>query len=287
MIVVDSSSDKTRDVISSRFPAVQLITLSKRTLPGSARNLGMDSAKGEIITFLDSDCVVEPDWLERRLDLHLQGHRIVGGSVKNGTPKNLVGTAGYVCEFREFRAVGKPRFVDHVPTCNVSYDRDLLASSGGFPDDYYPQEDLLFHWRLTKENGRIYFDPDLYVIHLNRTKWKSLLKHQMLIGQVTQRVLQITDLPGSAFIRLGIFGVMFVPLLVLVKFWRTKKAFPPGNPETRMIGQKLWLMVALGLVAWGMGFAREMASKILSSEKIQDRSSIKDDSTSFGESESH
>ena len=287
MIVVDSSSDETRDVVSSRFPAVQLITLSKRTLPGSARNLGIDSAKGEIIAFLDSDCVVEPDWLERRLEIHHQGHRMVGGSVKNGTPGNLVGTAGYVCEFREFQAVGKPRSVDHVPTCNVSYDQDLLASSGGFPDDYYPQEDLLFHWRLTKEFGHIYFDPELYALHINRTERKSFLKHQMLIGQVTQRVLQITDLPGSAFNRLGVLGVMFVPLLVFVKFWRTKKAFPPGNPETGMIGLKLWLMVALGLTAWGIGFARELALKIPGSESIQDRNSINNDSVSFAERESN
>jgi hypothetical protein len=174
-----------------------------------------------------------------------------------------------------------------VPTCNVSYDKDLLASSGGFPDDYYPQEDLLFHWRLTKEYGHIYFDPELYALHINRTERKSFLKHQMLIGQVTQRVLQITDLPGSAFNRLGVLGVMFVPLLVFVKFWRTKKAFPPGNPETGMIGLKLWLMVALGLTAWGIGFARELALKIPGSESIQDRNSINNDSVSFAERESN
>ncbi len=287
VIVVDSSSDETPEVILQRFPTVRLIALSKRTLPGTARNIGVDTAKGEIIAFLDSDCVAEPDWLERRLDLHHQGYRIVGGSVKNGTPGNLIGTAGYVCEFREFQAVGKPRFVDHVPTCNISYDQDLLASSGGFPDEYYPQEDLLFHRLLMKENDRIYFDPELCVFHLNRTEWKSFLKHQMLIGQVTRRVLQIIDLPGSAFNRLGILGVIFVPLLTFVKFWRTKKAFPPGNPDTRMMGLKLWLMVALGLGVWGMGFAREMASKIPGSETIQDRSSINNDSASFAESESH
>ena len=56
VIVVDFSNDGTDDIIRQRFPTIKLIHCPKKTLPGSARNIGFKAVKSEYIEFTDTDC---------------------------------------------------------------------------------------------------------------------------------------------------------------------------------------------------------------------------------------
>ena len=67
IIVVDSSSDETPRIIAEEFPSVHLIHKDEQTDPGTARNLGVVQAKGEIIACIDADCIAPPDWLSRMM----------------------------------------------------------------------------------------------------------------------------------------------------------------------------------------------------------------------------
>jgi glycosyltransferase involved in cell wall biosynthesis len=123
IIVVDSSSDETPTIIAQEFPKVHLIHQDQETDPGTARNLGIVGAKGEIIACIDADCIAPPTWLNRMVAAQQAGHQVVGGTVENGNPDSLIAWAGYLGEFREWLPVGQARLVDHVPTCNISYHR--------------------------------------------------------------------------------------------------------------------------------------------------------------------
>ena len=114
--LVDSSDDKTPEIVSSDYPNVKLIHLEKRTDPGTARNIGTGEAKGDLIAFVDSDCVPAHDWLERIVCAHDSKYAIIGGVVKNGNDGNdRVGCAGYISEFREFLPEQPKREVRHIP----------------------------------------------------------------------------------------------------------------------------------------------------------------------------
>src|SRR5207237_10463312 len=65
IIVVDSSEDETPAIVRREFPQVQLIHLAERAGPETARNRGAEQARGEILAFIDSDCMAQPDWLRR------------------------------------------------------------------------------------------------------------------------------------------------------------------------------------------------------------------------------
>jgi len=63
VVVVDGGScDKTLEIIME-FP-VKVLTTKKKGA-AAARNLGIKNAKGKIICFTDSDCVVPKNWLSK------------------------------------------------------------------------------------------------------------------------------------------------------------------------------------------------------------------------------
>ena len=62
IVVEDSSTDRTRDIARSYAPDVRLIQTEPRGL-GSARNVAVDAAAGELVAFLDSDDLWEPEKL--------------------------------------------------------------------------------------------------------------------------------------------------------------------------------------------------------------------------------
>ncbi|MCP4592641.1 MAG: glycosyltransferase, partial [bacterium] len=192
IIVVDSSPDETPHIITAEFPTVRLIHLDRQTDPGTARNLGLLQAAGEIIACIDADCIAPPDWLGCMVAAQREGHQVVGGTIENGNPESIIAWAGYLGEFREWLPVGQARLVNHVPTCNISYRRSIFVRFGGFPTKFYPQEDLLFHWRLSQSGVPVWFDPDIRVRHVHRSTWRAYNRHLRRIGRITARVLKLT-----------------------------------------------------------------------------------------------
>jgi len=255
VIVVDSSNDATPQLIRDHFPNVKLIALGHKTDPGTARNIGVAQAQGEILAFIDSDCIASSDWLRRLMAHHLTGHDVIGGGVENGNPSSLVGWAGYISEFREFLPVGDVRFTQHIPTCNISYKRFVFKEYGGFKGEYYPQEDLLYNWCLQQHGVAILFDPEIRVAHVHRSHMNKYLRHQLQIGHVTARVLKKTDLPGSWILRWPWLATLGLLVLPLVKFWRTLIVFFRWDWKVLLRRCCALPLFFLGLLAWAVGFA--------------------------------
>jgi GT2 family glycosyltransferase len=255
VIVVDSSSDGTSAIISKEFPQVHLIRRNEQTDPGTARNLGISRARGEIIAYIDADCTASPGWLSRMVSAHRAGHLVVGGAVENGNPESLVAWAGYLGEFREFLPVGKARLVSHVATCNISYERSIFIQYGVFPTSFYPQEDLLYHWRLAQQGVSIWFDPDIRVAHTHRAKWAPYVRHQRRIGRITAQVLKLTNGEGAFLARSPMLATLVMPILPVVKFLRTVAHFLSQRPEVLRCHSSALIVLLGGLYAWGIGFA--------------------------------
>ena len=97
VIVVDSSKDETPEIIKNEFQSVRLIWREEKTLPGPARNIGIQSASSDLIMFMDSDCIAKQDTLARVLNRHKEGsYAGVGGSVLNGFPLSPIGSSHLV-----------------------------------------------------------------------------------------------------------------------------------------------------------------------------------------------
>jgi glycosyltransferase involved in cell wall biosynthesis len=264
VIVVDSSCDQTPRLIRNSFPRVKLVHMDHRVDSGTARDIGVRNAQGKLIAFIDSDCTVRPDYLRRVAKNHSSGKYVaVGGPVINGNPQSLISWASYMIEFSEFLPKGSERkAVSHLPTCNLCYKREIFDIYGGFPGNVVMMQcDLLFNWRICKNEKKILFDPAIPVAHHHRTTLISYLRHQYAIGTGTVQVLRRTRLQGSTLVKYPVMVTFMLPVLPLIKFTRTAARCIRWDYSSFLKRPLVVPLLLLGLLWWLAGFAREVYNK--------------------------
>ncbi len=187
VIVADSSTDGTDEMIRTRYPEFRLLHFHERKFPGDARNLAIAHARGDIFAFVDMDCIPRPDWVEQIARAHASGRPSIGGVVENGTPESIVGCAAYLIEFTQWMPQDAPKDMEEIPTCNLSIRRDAFERLGPFLEGTYCS-DSAFHWRLAKEGGSARLEPSIQVAHLNITDAGHFLSHEFFHGRSYARV---------------------------------------------------------------------------------------------------
>ena len=134
IIVVDNGSRQLPQAIVARFPGVQLAQ-EPTSGPGPARNCGVALSRGEILAFIDTDCVAAADWLAaiaRRFDSDPRA-MILGGDVQilHVDPARPTFNEAYEAEFsfRNQHYIAKQSFA---VTANLAMRRAVFEAVGGF-----------------------------------------------------------------------------------------------------------------------------------------------------------
>ena len=146
--------------------------------------------------------------------------------------------------------------VIHIPTCNISYKRNVFREFGLFQGEFYPQEDLVYNYKLWKNGKQILLDPNIRIYHHHRSGLKDFLNHQKKIGKITARVLGVIPLQGSFIVKHPGLALFFIPFLPALKFARTVFAFLKYQPKTITNRPMVLPLFALGLFFWIIGFAQ-------------------------------
>jgi len=89
-LVNDGSSDETGDILESfaKHQQIQVIHHKVNKKLSAARNTGINAGKGEVICFLDSDMVVNKNWVETHVNI-LSDMKIVGAVGDQIPPKTI------------------------------------------------------------------------------------------------------------------------------------------------------------------------------------------------------
>jgi glycosyltransferase involved in cell wall biosynthesis len=254
VIVVDSSSDQTAQIVESEFPSVRLIHLSQRTFAGAARNVGIRATRAQFCLMIDSDCIAELDLIERAVARHREDeYAAVGGSLANGTPNSVSGSIGYLIEFKEFMPSAPLRLDKGMPTANLMYRRETLERYGYFDEDLWPAEDLLFNWKLHSADERLLFDPAIKVTHLNRSGWSNVLWYQVRLGMTSAVARERGKMPGVILLKYPVL-VLLMPLARLLRavIW-----FAKYDKRVLLRFLLLWPMYLLAACFWSFGFLKQ------------------------------
>jgi glycosyltransferase involved in cell wall biosynthesis len=256
--VVDSSTDRTPQIVQEEFPSVRLIHLDRRTFAGPARNVGIKETRGRFCLMIDSDCIARPDLVERAMARHGEAeYAAVGGSLRSGTHGSLSGLVGYLAEFKEFMPTTPARIEKGIPTANLCYRREVLERFGGFDDDMQFAEDILLNWKIHSAGLPIFFDPSIEVTHLNRTGWRSVLGYQVGLGRLSAKARRRGGLPGR-------FLLDYPALILLMPIVRTINAAKWfAKHDLRMLFKFLfvWPFYLLAMGYWSYGFFKGATRK--------------------------
>ena len=178
IFVDDGSTDGTAQIVAE-YPVACLAAEGEG--PGAARNTGWRAARHAMVWFVDSDCVPEPDALDRLLT-HLKDSKVgaVGGSLGIAGPQRLL--ACLVHEEIMVRHHSMSSRVDFLAAANVVYRRELLERLGGFDERYLKAQDADLALRALEGGYELAFEIVSRVKHHYIPHWGQYLYSQARQG---------------------------------------------------------------------------------------------------------
>ena len=184
IIVVDNGS-KVLPIESCKAFGVELFQ-EITPGPGPARNRGVSLSRGQILAFIDADCVADPDWL-MAIATEMEktdGSGILGGDVRIelADPAKLTALEAYesIFAYRQKDYIEKRGFSG---TGNLAVRRQILETVGPF-SGIELAEDRDWGQRARMLGHHTQFAPRMRVLHPARRsfaelrmKWDRVISH--------------------------------------------------------------------------------------------------------------
>lgn len=184
IVVVPSIEDNTLESLKG-YPEVRVV-IDRGATRGSARATGTRYSKGDIITFIDAECVAHSEWLKALEILYLKRKDIL----VQGGPIARVRDLGEAPQCEVLFPSYRIKQIKFIPTANFSFRREVVSIAGNFDERLHEGEDLDFCARLLKHNIAIILNFEALIYHLDRTIF-SLMKRYMNYGKSRARVFFI------------------------------------------------------------------------------------------------
>ncbi len=163
IVVDDVSKDDTLERLRAAVPAgrysLVILPSAVNTGPGGARNRGWRKARGELIAFVDDDCVPDPGWLQAITGGLDNADITIGRTRPPNDQLHLIGP------FSSFLDIDHNRTFS---TCNIAYRRQVLEQLDGFDEVRFvwPNgEDTDLGLRSVKAGYRDTYVPEALVWH--------------------------------------------------------------------------------------------------------------------------
>ena len=184
VVVNDGSTDGTLE-IARRYEGDRIRIVDQPNLGlSAARNVGIAEARGEIVAYTDSDCVVDPDWLTYLAYKFRDGFVAVGGPNFPPPEEALVPSAVAVSPGGPTHVLLNDDVAEHIPGCNMAFTKAALEEIQGFDALYTSAgDDVDLCWRLQNAGYPIGFSPVAMVWHFRRATVRTYLKQQMGYGK--------------------------------------------------------------------------------------------------------
>ncbi len=188
VVVDDASTDDTVRVLKD-FASVKVVQNAENRGPGFSRNRGIEASGGDLLLFVDSDCIVDDvGWISKHVDVQERlGGTILGGGVV-GTGRGMVARADAYCHWLTNIPHGSPRtvtretprgrvqFSRHLVTTNLSVPRRLVQQIGLFDEDLRTGEDLEFCERALARGLALRLEPSIGVRHRDRERLRDFFR---------------------------------------------------------------------------------------------------------------
>jgi mycofactocin system glycosyltransferase len=185
IVVDDGSSNHVSEVVASFN--IRLIRLEKSQGAAACRNIGAGNARGDILAFLDADCIADKNWLREIVPFfEIEKIGAIGGFVDSHYKKN------YLDHYEEvssplnmgqrilFQGDTESNF--YVPSCNMLVSRKAFIATGGFKNGMQVGEDVDLCWRMRKRGYALLYVTAGRVAHKHRNSLFKMLRRRSEYG---------------------------------------------------------------------------------------------------------
>ncbi len=190
IIVDDCSDDGSFEFIEHLVAGdsrIHVLKTDKNSGTSVARNIGLKFAKGRYITFLDSDDLLDENYLSNQLEFIQTNGPLITSSYRRKAEHTC--TDFIVPERIDYKLALKGNPMSCLTTM---YDRTAIGEVY-FPEDISKAEDYVFWLNILKKGFVAVGNKNVlatYIIHANsksHNKWK-LIKHMYYIYHKTQKI---------------------------------------------------------------------------------------------------
>jgi GT2 family glycosyltransferase len=192
ILIDDGSTDNTVERVT---PLVQrlhdraTILFQQNSGPGTARNRGILHARGEIVVFVDTDCVVQPVWFQALTEPFADPQVGAVGGADRSEPNDPLFARLVDYLMTAFLTTGGIRGAKkarggsyHPRSFNMAVRREAAVAAEGFPTIWYG-EDILFSWRIAQAGWKLAFAPDAWLYHKRRTTVRAWARQLYRMGR--------------------------------------------------------------------------------------------------------
>lgn len=197
-IILDGeSNDRSREIVCELLVKSTNIRVmpNPKFIQSAAWNLGIQSAKGEIIGIMSAHSILAPDYVTNAVEtLFRTKADLVGGPVQaqnTGTLAESIALAmstSFGVGGANFRYTSQEKVTDTV-FMGVCW-RSIYQKIGGFDEEMVRNQDDEFSYRLLKNGGRIICNPAIKSYYYSRSTLHSLWNQYFQYGFWKVRVLQ-------------------------------------------------------------------------------------------------
>lgn len=278
VIVVDNGSrDRTYEIAQS-FENAKVIQLLEGNV-GAVRNYGAKNASGQILVFIDADCIVDRDWLNKAEKLIRDNPNCAyGGGVK------LPDNATWIEKSWLLQSNNLPTLPKHLIGAITMTSKEIFLDIGGFNELISSGEDTDLHNRLASENVPVIITHALDITHLGNAKtciqfiqrqvWHSENYLNNFIESLNDPIfiitLSFTFLPLLAAIR-GFWALNHTGVIIIFILWAllpallsAKRMYRAGNlplkPKDLLI---IYFIDCLYLTGRSLGFLKGLLQKFM------------------------
>ena len=187
IVVDDCSTDEAAMAACVKEANATLLRRSANGGPSAARNDGLDASSSEFIAFVDSDCCVPDNWLDRLLphfddpSVGLVAPRILSRSCSGSTLERYEARSSAL-DLGAAPALVKPGSrIGYLPSAVLLVRRAALGSMK-FDENMRIGEDVDLVWRTIQDGWDVRYDPRVEVLHESLTSIPLWIKRRYQYG---------------------------------------------------------------------------------------------------------
>lgn len=169
--------------VADAFAALRVVEAGPIRSLAYGNAVGIRHATAPVVALLEDHSFPDPHWAEIMIEGHRGAWAAIGPAMGNPNPRSAISWADFLLGFATWwfpRASGP---IDHLPTHNASYKRDVLLRYGDDLETMLKAE-IVLHWDLQRAGHALYLDARARVYHMNFERLSSFLQVQFHAGRV-------------------------------------------------------------------------------------------------------